>query len=371
MDKNKKNITNMKENENKLSLHKLYEIENINSNFFKNAIILKLLDSKELLYVIQEKKDNSQSYLVELYDLINKKVLLTTKLQDIIADIILLDNNDIAYFVSGGAKIEDKLLTVLKGSVQIINISNLEKKIIQCETPELEDHSLFCNLFPITIKDKIGVGVVFDFEIYIFLKTNENEKYENFKKIENFGTLSDYYIYKNYFVSYGFEEFHYYDLDKNFELKTYDKLKSEDINIKTFLLFAKYRMKIQISDHIFIFPFNKKNIIFFDADQCKVINILEIKGNEFNVKSEIEVKQMLFINNYLLLLIQILSNDKTKLVKYSIDEATLGINYISSLDFGKFKENSIFLKKNILYIVKYGNYPEDKIEKLEIYDIDI
>ena len=115
MDKNKKNITNMKENENKLSLHKLYEIDNINSNFFKNAIILKLLDSKELLYVIQEKKENSQSYLVELYDLINKKVLLTTKLQDIIADIILLDNNDIAYFVSGGAKIEDKLLTVLKG----------------------------------------------------------------------------------------------------------------------------------------------------------------------------------------------------------------------------------------------------------------
>ena len=104
MDKNKKNITNMKENENKLSLHKLYEIENINSNFFKNAIILKLLDSKELLYVIQEKKENSQSYLVELYDLINKKVLLTTKLQDIIADIILLDNNDIAYFVSGGQK---------------------------------------------------------------------------------------------------------------------------------------------------------------------------------------------------------------------------------------------------------------------------
>ena len=104
MDKNKKNITNMKENENKLSLHKLYEIDNINSNFFKNAIILKLLDSKELLYVIQEKKENSQSYLVELYDLINKKVLLTTKLQDIIADIILLDNNDIAYFVSGGQK---------------------------------------------------------------------------------------------------------------------------------------------------------------------------------------------------------------------------------------------------------------------------
>jgi hypothetical protein len=66
-----------------------------------------------------------------------------------------------------------------------------------------------------------------------------------------------------------------------------------------------------------------------------------------------------------------LSNDKTKLVKYSIDEATLGINYISSLDLGKFKENSVSLKKNILYIVKYGNYPEDKIEKLEIYDIDI
>ena len=115
----------------------------------------------------------------------------------------------------------------------------------------------------------------------------------------------------------------------------------------------------------------KKNILFFDADKCKVINILEIKGNEFNVKSEFEVKQMLFINNYLLLLIQRLSNDKTKLVKYSINEATLGINYISSLDLGKSKDNSISFKKNILYIVKHGNYPEDKIEKLEIYDIDI
>ena len=368
MDKDKKNITNMEENENKLSLHKLYEIESINSNSFKNVIILQLLESKELLYVIQE--ENSQSYLIELYDLINKKVLLTKKLHDI-PHIILLDNNDIAYFVHGGVKIEEKILTVLKGSVQIINITNPETKIIQCETPELEDHSLFCNLFPIIIKDKIGVGVAFDFEIYIFLKSNFGEKYENFKKIENFGTLSDYYIYKNYFVSYGFEEFHYYDLDKNFELKTYDKLKSEDINIKTFLLFAKYRMKIQISDHIFIFPFNKKNIIFFDADQCKVINILEIKGNEFNVKSEFEVKQMLFINNYLLLLIQRLINDKAILVKYSIDEATLNINYISSLDLGNFKENFIAFKKNVLYIVKYGNYQEDKKEKLEIYEFDI
>ena len=361
----------MKDNENKLSLNKLYEIENINSYFYKDANILKLLESKELLYVIKEKKEKSQSYLIELYDLIKKKVLLTKKLQDKIIDIILLDNNDIAYFVSGGVKIEDKILTVLKGSVQIINITNPEKKIIQCETPELEKHSLFCNLFPITIKDKIGVGVAFDFEIYIFLKSNESEKYENFKKLENFGTLSDYYIYKNYFVSYGFEEFHYYDLDNNFELKTYDKLKSEDINIKTFSLFANCRMKVQISDHIFIYPFNKKNIIFFDADKCKVINLLEIKGKEFDINSEFEVKQLLFINNYLLLLIQTLSNFNAKLVKYSIDEATLSINYISSLYLGNFKENSISFKKNILYIVKYGNYQEDIKEKLDIYDIDI
>ena len=112
MDKDKKNITNIEENENKLSLHKLYEIENFNSNFFKNVIILQLLESKELLYVIQEK--NNQSYLIELYDLINKKVLLTKKLHNI-PHIILLDNNDIAYFVHVGVKIKEKILTVLKG----------------------------------------------------------------------------------------------------------------------------------------------------------------------------------------------------------------------------------------------------------------
>ena len=121
----------------------------------------------------------------------------------------------------------------------------------------------------------------------------------------------------------------------------------------------------------FIYSFDKKKILFFDADKCKVINILEIKGNEFNVKSEFEVKQMLFINNYLLLLIQRLINDKAILVKYSIDEATLNINYISSLDLGNFKENFIAFKKNVLYIVKYGNYQEDKKEKLEIYEFDI
>lgn len=370
MDKIEKNITKQEKNESKLNLEKLFEIENLNSNLFKNAIILQLLDSNELLYVIQEKKENSKSYLIELYDLINKKVLITQKLQDYILHIILLDNNDIAYFVDGGTKIEGDILTVLEGSVKIINITNPKKKIMQLETPELESHSLFCNLFPLTIKDKSGVGVAFDFEIYIFLKSN-GEKYENFKKIENFGTLSDYFIYKNYFVSYGFDEFHYYDLDKNFELRNYDKLKSEDININTFVLFAKSRLKIKISDHIFIYPFNKKNILFFDADKCKIINILEIKGNEFNVKSEFEVKQMLFINNYLLLLIQILSNYKEKLLKYSIDEATMSINYISSLDLGNSIENSISFKKNLLYIVKYDNYQENKKEKLEIYNIDI
>ena len=370
MDKIEKNITNKEKSESIFNLQKLFEVENINSNLFKNAIILQLLESNELLYVIKEKKENSGSYLIELYDLINKKVLLTKKLQGYILHIILLDNNDIAYFVDGGTKIEGNTLTVLKGAIQIINVTNPEKKIIKLETPELEYHSLFCNLFPITIKDKNGVGVAFDFEIFIFLKSN-GEKYENFKKIENFGTLADYFIYKNYFVSYGFGEFHYYDLDKNFELKNYDKLKSEDINIETFILFANSRLKIQISDHIFIYPFNKTNILFFDADKCKVINILEIKGNEFNVKSEFEVKQMLFINNYLLLLIQRLSNDKVKLLKYSIDEATMSINYISSLDLGNFKENSFSFKKNLLYIIKYGNYQENKNEKLEICNIDI
>ena len=81
-------------------------------------------------------------------------------------------------------------------------------------------------------------------------------------------------------------------------------------------------MKVQISDHIFIYPYNKKNILFFDADKCKVITTLEIKGNEFNVKGEFSIQQMLYINDYLLLLIHLLSNDSTKLVKYYIDEAS-------------------------------------------------
>ena len=214
MDKIEKNITSKEKNESKLNLQKLFEIENINSNLFKNVIILQLLESNELLYVIQEKKENNGSYLIKLYDLINKEVLLAKKLQDYILDIILLDNNDIAYFVDGGTKIEGNILTVLKGAIQIINFTNPEKKITKLETPELEYHSLFCNLFPLTIKDKNGVGIAFDFEIFIFLKS-DGEKYENFTKIENFGTLSDYFIYKNYFVSYGFfDEFHYYDLDK-------------------------------------------------------------------------------------------------------------------------------------------------------------
>ena len=163
----------------------------------------------------------------------------------------------ILYFVNGEpkAKLVGKILTVLKGSVQIINITNPEGKITQCKTPNLEEHSLFNSLFPVTIKDKIVVGVAFDYEIYIFLKSNESQKYDNFKKIENLGTLSDYFMYKNYLVSYGFEEFHYYDTGKNFVLETYDKLKSEEINIETFLLFKDYRMKIQINDRIFNIPF--------------------------------------------------------------------------------------------------------------------
>ena len=380
-----KDISNKEKNEAKLKLLKLYEVENINSNCFKNATILQLLESKELLYVREEKKENnnsdclnnnllqqsSPSYLIELYDPIKKKLLLSQILEDDISYIILLDNNDIAYFVNGGCKLEDKILTVIKGSVQIINITNPEKKIIKCETPELEEHSLFCDLVPITIKDKSGVGIVFDFEIYIFLKSNNGEKYEKFIKIENFGTLTDYYIYKKYFVSYGFEEFHYYDIEKNFELKTYDKLKSENVDTSIFYLFLNSKMKVQISDHIFIYPYNKKNILFFDADKCKVITTLEIKGNEFNVKGEFSVQQMLYINDYLLLLIHLLSNDSAKLVKYYIDEASFNIIYISFLDLGNFKKNSIFFKKNQLYIVKYENYQKDKKEKLEIFDIDI
>ena len=137
-----KDISNKEENEAKLKLLKLYEVENINSNCFKNATILQLLESKELLYVREEKKENnnsdclnnnslqpsSPSYLIELYDPIKKKLLLSQKLEDFISYIIFLNNNDIAYFVNGGCKLEDKILTVIKGSVQIINITNPEKK---------------------------------------------------------------------------------------------------------------------------------------------------------------------------------------------------------------------------------------------------
>ena len=89
------------------------------------------------------------------------------------------------------------------------------------------------------------------------------------------------------------------------------------------------------------------------------------------MKGEFSVQQMLYINDYLLLLIHLLSNDSAKLVKYYIDEASFNIIYISFLDLGNFKKNSIFFKKNQLYIVKYENYQKDKKEKLEIFDIDI
>jgi hypothetical protein len=371
MDQNHEDISNKEINENKIVLHKLYEVENDNTNYYKNAVILQLFESKELLCVTTEKKEKTPPYLIELYDLLNKNLILKKKLEDNTSYLVVLDNNDIAFFVFGGTKIEGNTLTVLKGSVQILNITNPEKKIINCECPKLEDHSLFCDLIPLKIKDKIGVGIVFDFEIYIFLKSNEGEKYENFKKIENFGTLSDYYIYKNFFVSCGYEELNYYDIDKDFELKTYDNLKTEDINIKTYFLFQNSSKKVQVSDHIFIYPFYKKNILFFDADKCKTINTLELKGNEFNVKCEFEVKQMLFLKNYLLILIQLLPNGSSKLLKYSIDDATLNINFISSLNLGNSKESSIFFKKNHLYILKCDNYQEKKMSKLQIYDIDI
>ena len=370
MDKTNEDISNKENNGGKINLHKLYEIEIKNFKESVYFVILKLIESKELLYISKEKKENDSSYLIELYDLTNQKLILSNKLENI-CYIILLDNNDIAYFISGGVKVEGTTLTVLTGSVKIINVTNPEKKIINYECPELEDHSLFCDLVPLTIKDRAGVGIVFDYEIYIYLKSNNEEKYEKFKKIENFGTLSDYYIYKNYFVSYGFDEFHYYDIDKDFELKTYDNLKPENIDIKTYTLFQDSQKKVQISDHIFIYPFPKTNILFFDADKCKILNILEIKGNEFNVKGEFKIEQILFLNNYLLVLIQLLPNGSSKLLKYSIDEATLNINFVSSLNLGNVKENSIFFKKDKLYVVKYENYQEDKKEKLKIYDIDI
>ena len=288
-----------------------------------------------------------------------------------------MDNNDIAFFVYGGTYIEGDILTELKSSVQILNITNPEKKIINCECPQLEDHSLFCNLVPLKIKGKIGVGIVFDLEIFIFLKSNEGEKYVNLKKIDNFGTLKDFYIYKNFFVSYDYYGLNYYDIDKDFELKTHNNLKTEDINVETDFLFQNSSEKVQVNDHIFIYPFKKNNsfkkinLLFFDHDKCKTINTFELKGNEFNVKCEFEVQQMLFFKNYLLILIQLLQNGSSKLLKYSIDEATLNINFISSLDLGNSKENSIFFKRNQLYILKYDNHQNKKVAKLQIYDIDI
>lgn len=223
--------------------------------------------------------------------------------------------------------------------------------------------------FPLTIKDKSGAGIAFDYEIYIFLKSNEEDKYENFKKIENFGTLSDYYIYKNYFVSYGFEEFNYYDIDKNFELKTYDKYDKEEFNIKVMFLYQNSRKKVQINDNIFIYPL-KKQILFFDADKCESLNIIDIKGNEFNIKGEFLIKQILYLNDYLLLLIQT-SNNSLKLIKYSIDLPSLNVKYICNINLGILKNNYIIFQKNKLYIVKNINNEEDKNEKLYIYDIDI
>jgi hypothetical protein len=170
MEQNHEDISNKEINENKTVLHKLYEVENDHTNYYKNAIILQLFESKELLCVTTEKKNKTPPYLIELYDLLNKNLILKKKLEDNTSYLVVLDNNDIAFFVFGGTKIEGNTLTVLKGSVQILNITNQEKKIINCECPELEDHSLFCDLVPLKINGKIGVGIVFDFEIYIFLK---------------------------------------------------------------------------------------------------------------------------------------------------------------------------------------------------------
>ena len=89
------------------------------------------------------------------------------------------------------------------------------------------------------------------------------------------------------------------------------------------------------------------------------------------MKCEFEVKQMLFLKNYLLILIKLLSNGSSKLLKYSIDEATFNINFISSLNLGNSDENSVFFKKNHLYILKCDNDSEKKMAKLQIYDIDI
>ena len=237
MDKNHDDISNKESNENKITLHKLYEVENDNIDYYKNAIIIQLFESNELLCVTTEEEDKTGPYLIELFDLSNKNLILTKKLGDDTSYLVVLDNNDIAFFVYGGTYIEGDILTELKSSVQILNITNPEKKIINCECPQLEDHSLFCNLVPLKIKGKIGVGIVFDLEIFIFLKSNEGEKYVNLKKIDNFGTLIDFYIYKNFFVSYDYYGLNYYDIDKDFELKTHNNLKTEDINVETDFLF--------------------------------------------------------------------------------------------------------------------------------------
>ena len=55
MDKAQKDISN---EEKKLNLLKFYELDNINSYSFKNVIIFQILESKELLYVIEDKKIN-------------------------------------------------------------------------------------------------------------------------------------------------------------------------------------------------------------------------------------------------------------------------------------------------------------------------
>ena len=160
-------------------------------------------------------------------------------------------------------------------------------------------------------------------------------------------------------------------MDKNFELKTYDKYNKEEFNIKAMFLYLNSTMKVQISDHIFIYPFNKKYILFFDADECKAINVIEIKGNEFNMKCDFSIREIIYLKDYLLLLIQLLPNKSLKLLKYSIDEATLNINYTNYLNLGNDKENSISFKRSKVYIIKNDNFQNDKKEKLQIFDIDI
>ena len=97
----------------------------------------------------------------------------------------------------------------------------------------------------------------------------------------------------------------------------------------------------------------------------------EIKGNEFNVKCDFSIREILYLKDYLLLLIQLLPNKSLKLLNYSIDEATLNINYTSCLNLGNDKENSIPFKRSKVYIIKNDNFQKDKKEKLQIFDIDI